>query len=140
MIIIRVKPAYDGVVREAARIGIAALEKANDERPLLTYQVVSGDVNTYLLVRATTQWAALDKEPEQTQALFAAMGGDAKKYVELVREAVSEESSMSFSLSPSMSIVPKDFAAVDPKFWTPKPKAAPKKPASDKAGKATDSK
>jgi len=140
IIIIRVKPAYDGVGREAAHIGIAALEKANDERPLMTYQVISGDVNTYLLVRATATWAELDKEPEQTQALFAAMGGDVKRYVDLVREAVSEEESMSFSLSPEMSLVPKEFAAVDPKFWTPKPKTGPKKPGGEKSAKPPVSK
>jgi len=140
IIIIRVKPAYDGAVREVAHIGITALEKAGDERPLMTYQVISGDVNTYLLVRATATWAELDKEPEQTQALFAAMGGDVKRYVELVREAVSEEETMSFSLSPAMSLVPKEFAAVDPKFWTPKPKAAPKKPAGEKSEKPPASK
>jgi len=140
IVIIRVKPAYDGVVREVAHIGIAALEKANDERPLLTYQVISGDVNTYFLIRANANWADLDKEPEQTQALFAAMGRDVSKYVDLVREAVSEEESMSFSLSPEMSLVPKDFAAVDPKFWTPKPKATPKKQSGEKTEKPPASK
>jgi hypothetical protein len=140
VIIIRVKPGYDGAVHEVARLGVGALEKADDPRPLLTYHVVSGDSNTYLLFRASVDWTPLDNENAQLRAIFAAMGGDAQKYVGLVREAVSEEETMIFYVNPEMSAVSKEFAAGDPAFWTPKPKAAPKKPAAEKKEKPAASK
>jgi len=124
---IHVKPGYDSTVHEVARIGIAALEKANDERPLLTYQVISGEANTYLLFRATADWASLDKEDDQARALYGAMGEDLRKYVGGAREAISSEDSMIFALNAGTSVVPKSFVDADPAFWTPKPAPAPKK-------------
>ena len=135
--VIRVKPGYDNVVHEIARLGIGALNKAGDERPLLTYQVTSGDSNTYLLFRASADWASLDKGEEQTRAIFAAMGDDVKKYVGMAREALVSEESLTFALNPNTSAVSKAFADGDPAFWNPTPAVAPKKAAAKSEKPAT---
>jgi hypothetical protein len=69
--------------------------------------------------------------------MFNAMGdAGAKRFIKSSGEILASTESLLFNINPKMSYPPKEVAAGDPDFWTPK--AA--KPAAKPAGKPTAAK
>ena len=132
--IIRVRPGHGAEFREAAKIAIAAEGKANGERPVVTYQVVTGDrVGTYLLFRALESVSALDADMAGQRARQEAMGDDAEKFARLVGDSFAGEENILLRFNPRLSYMSKEFVAVDPDFWATKPmRTATPKPAASK--------
>ena len=139
VIIMRVRQERDQEFGDLAKMAIAAAERSNNDQPVVTYQIVSGAPNgTYLLLEPTPALKTLDEGPARSRAMFQAMGDSGvKKFTKTAEEAIATEESMLFTIDPKMSMVSKEFAAVDPEFWTPKPAA---KPAAKSAQKATAAK
>jgi len=132
--IIHVRLGHAGEFTEAAKIAIAAEGKANGERPVVTYQVVSGDrVGTYLLFRGLESLASLDADMAGQKARQEAMGEDREKFAKLVGDSMASEDNILLRFNPKLSYMSKEFVAMDPDFWTPKPmRSAAPKPAAPK--------
>jgi hypothetical protein len=135
--ILHVRPGHSGEFLQAAKMAIAAEEKSAGERPVLTYQVISGDrVGTYMIFRALKSVEDLDASMEREKA-FAAAIEDRGKFSQLVGEAISSEDNLLLSFNPKLSYVSREFASADPDYWTPKPgKSAGAKPASKDMNKS----
>jgi hypothetical protein len=119
-------------IKEMAKI----YTSAQMHMPMIVYQIISGaQGGTYLLLEPFVSLAEWDQYPAMMQALRTAGG---RKFEALQKEfidmATFQEGRL-MSISPKMSYVSKEMAAVDPDFWTPKPKPAAR-PAS-KAPKQT---
>lgn len=126
---IRVRPGHEQDFTEARKIVNAAHEKANMDEHWAVFQVVSGAPSgTYLIFLPMKSMKELDVAQEiHGKPYQDALGEDNQKKLRELASAgfLSSETSL-FAFSPKMSHVPKDFAAADPDFWTPKPKPAPK--------------
>jgi hypothetical protein len=108
------------------------------QQPALLYQVISGAPGgTYLLFEPIVSLAEWDNYPAMMLALRTAGG---RKFDALQKEltdiTVFHEGRL-MSIDPKMSYVSKEFAAVDPDFWTPKPKPAAKPASKSGAAKQT---
>lgn len=129
----RVHRGHGNDYEQSVKMDVAAFEKANitNER-WACYQVVMGaPVGTYLYFGPLTSLAEADID--NSKAYDEAMGEDNRgRYRQITRDAVISSESQVFAFSPKMSYVSKEFAAVDPDYWTPKPLAA-KVPAKAKA-------
>jgi|SRR5579884_3097885 len=132
--IIHVRPGHGGEFAQAAKIAIAAEGKANGARPVVTYQVVSGDrVGTYLLFRGLESIAALDDDMAGQKARQEAMGDDREKFAKLVGDSMSDEQNILLRFNPKLSYMSKEFTAMDPDYWNPKPmRTGAPKPAAPK--------
>lgn len=132
--IVHLRLGHNAEFQEAAKIVIDAEGKANGERPVVTYQVVTGDrVGTYLLFQAMPSIAALDGEMAGQKARYAAMGEDREKFMKLVSDSIASEENVLLKFNPRLSYMSKEFIAADPDFWTPKPmRSAAPKPAAPK--------
>jgi len=109
-----------------------AFEKMKRDTPYVMYQVIMGGAEgTYLLFFPLKSLKDLDDDFASQGAMIQAMGEENMK--SLMKSAgdvfLSLESNV-YAFNPNMSNVSKEFAAGDPKFWTPKPavKRAPAKP------------
>jgi hypothetical protein len=60
------------------------------------------------------------------ESLRAAEGEAAERMQQIAREAYASTESNLYSIQPEKSHVTKEFAAGDPEFWAPKPRAIPK--------------
>ena len=104
-----------------AKLFQQAFEKLKREQPYLMYQVIRGAPDgTYMLFSPIRSFKEFDDEYASQGAFLQAMGED--NMSNLMKSTgdvfISMESNV-YSFNPSMSNVPKDFAAVDPQFWTP---------------------
>jgi hypothetical protein len=131
---VRMWPGQDMAFGEAVKLYLDALEKAKIEGGSATYQVISGAPGgTFLVFMPVKSLAELDAAPAQNQAINAAFGAvNGPKFLKLMGESFQTIESTMFTFSPKMSYVSKEFAAADPDFWTPKPKATAKAPAPKK--------
>jgi len=137
----RARPGRDAEFAQAIRIYLAALEKADENAAGAAYQVVSGaPAGTYLFFIPMKSLQEIDANRARESAVNQALGAeDGQKLLKLISEVFLTNESAIFAFSPKMSYVSKEFAAADPDFWTPKPKAAAKpaaapKKQADKAG------
>ncbi len=131
----RVRPGHEGDFAEAVKIVRAAYEKANVEVHWAVFQISSGMPGpTFLLFLPTKSLKEVDVLLAQAPKVQEAEGEEGvKKLQKLVAEGYLSTESNIYAFSPKMSYVSKEFAAGDPDFWTPKPKAAAK-PAGGAAG------
>jgi hypothetical protein len=129
--VLHIKYGHDAELVQIARLLIDGDEKSNSDQPVLTYQVVSGGPSgTYLLFSPMDSLARMDAAPARGAAARQAMGDRNRQHFDsLSLEVVQSTESLLFGMEPRMSYVAKDFAAADPDFWNPKPKA-PAKPAA----------
>lgn len=120
--ILRVRPGHDADLSEIGRMAVAADEKSGSDQPILTYQLASGGINgTYFLFEPTTSLKGMDGEAERARAMFQSMGDSAsKRFLKSVADTLISDEDLLFAINPRMSYVSKEFAAVDPDFWTPK--------------------
>jgi hypothetical protein len=116
-----------------------AFEKMKREQPYAMYQVVMGaPEGTYLLFSPMKSLKEVDDDFASQGALMQAMGGDTmEKMMKGAGDVFISMETNVYAFNPNMSNVPKEVAAADPKFWTPKPMArrapAPKKEAAKPA-------
>ncbi len=129
----RIRPGHRNDYEQSVKMDASAYEKAKitNER-WACYQVVMGaPAGTYLYFGPMTSLSEADVD--NSKAYDEAMGEDNRaRYRQITRDGVISGESQVFALSPKMSYVSKEFAAVDPEYWTPKPLAA-KVPAKAKA-------
>ena len=131
--IFRVRPGHDPDFSELGHSVIAANEKAGIEESVVVYQLSAGGFGgTYMVFAGMPSLKFMDDSPTRGAAMMRAMS-DPKRFFRVLGEAVVSTETLVFSLSPKMSYVSKDFAAVDPGYWNP---AAPKPVAVKSGGKA----
>ena len=112
-----------------------AFEKMKRDQPYVMYQVLMGaPEGTYLLFFPLKSLKEVDDEFANEKAFMEAFGEENMK--NLMKNTgdvfISMENNI-YAFNPMMSNVPKEFAAGDPKFWTPKP-VAKRAPAPKKEG------
>jgi hypothetical protein len=129
--VIRIKYGHDAELSQLARLVIEGDEKSGASQPVLTYQLVSGGPSgTFLLFSPMDSLARMDTAPARAAATRQAMGDRNRQHYEMLsQEVVQSNESLLFAFDPRISYVSKEFAAGDPEFWNPKPKA-PAKPAA----------
>jgi hypothetical protein len=137
---VRVRPGHDDEYREARKILVDALKKANAETNTAFYSVTAGmPGGTYMVITPRKSLAELDPNPAMGKAVQDAMGeGNTKKRQKLIADSVTGTDVSIYAFSAKMSYVPKEWAKTGGDFWAPKPPPPPrpaaKKPAApDKA-------
>jgi len=127
VVLVRLLPARDGEFAEAVRLVKGAYEKSGSDQPLVIYQVISGAPGpAYLFFAPMVSLKAMDDAPARGKAMREALGEDnAAKALKTSAEVTAASESFLFSLNPRLSYVSKEFAAVDPDFWIPKPPPKP---------------
>jgi len=127
---VRLRPGKDAAYTEyIQKVMNVAREKAKVTNVhLAVFQVVSGTANgTYLIFRPMKSLGEMD-DPVGMR-VRAAMSDDMRKDADkTVSDAVMSSDSSTYWLTPEMSYVEKEFAAVDPAFWNPKPEPVAAKP------------
>lgn len=131
---VRVRPGHDEEYREARKILVDALKKANADTSSALYSVAAGmPGGTYMIFTPRKSLAELDPNPAMGKAVQDAMGEDnSKKRQKLLSDSVTGTDVAIYAFSAKMSYVPKEWAKNGGDFWTPKPTPRPavKKPAA----------
>ena len=132
VLIFRVHQGRDQEFVDLAKTAIAALQKSASDQPVAVYQVVSGAPNgMYLLFEPSASLKTLDDGPARSEAMMNAMGdAGSKRFIKSAGETLASAESLLFTINPKMSYPPKEVAAGDPDFWTPKPAKPAAKPAT----------
>lgn len=132
VVMVRLLPARDADFAEAVRMVKGAYEKSGSDQPLVIYQVVSGAPGpSYVFFSPMVSLKTMDDSPARGKAMREALGEDgAAKTLKTSAEVTAASESFLFALNPRLSYVSKDFIAVDPGFWTPKPPKPPASPAA----------
>jgi hypothetical protein len=126
--VLRIKYGHEADLAQLAKLLIDGDEKSNSDQPVLAYQVVSGGPSgTYLLFSPMDSLARMDAAPARMAAARQAMGDRGQKHFDLLApEVVQSTEGLLFAFNPRISYVSKEFAAADPEFWNPRPKAPAK--------------
>ncbi len=132
VVMVRLLPARDLDFAEAVRLVKGAYEKSGSDQPLVVYQLVSGAPGpSYLFFSPMVSLKTMDDSPARGKAMREALGEEASaKTLKTSAEVTAASESFLFALNPRLSYVSKDFTAVDPDFWTPKPPKPPAPPAA----------
>ena len=133
----RVRPGHDSDFVDAAKIVLAAYEKANVERAWATYQISSGMLGpTYMVFLPMKSLEEIDSALARGKAIQDAEGEEGqKKLQKFASDGYLSVESNIYAFEPKMSYPAKEFAGADPEFWNPKPAPAAKKPAPKPAAK-----
>jgi hypothetical protein len=129
----RVRLGKDSDFETGSKAFQAAFEKMKRDQPYAMYQVAMGaPEGTYMLFTPMKSLKDLDDDFASMGGLVQAMGEENfKNMMKGTGDVFVTMESNVYAFNPGMSNVPKDVAAADPKFWTPKPMvkkaAAPKK-------------
>ncbi|MGI8837006.1 MAG: hypothetical protein ACR2H4_10265 [Pyrinomonadaceae bacterium] len=127
---VRVRPGKDAAYTEyIQKVLNVAREKAKVTNVhLAVFQVISGTANgTYMIFRPMKSLGEMD-DPVAMR-VRAAMSDDMRKDADkTVSDAVMSSDVSTYWMTPEMSYVDKEFAAVDPGFWNPKPEPVAAKP------------
>ncbi len=130
--LVQIRPGYGVQFGEMLRESRAAHEKAQMKEEWAVYSVDSGmPAGTYLFLYPRRTLAALDEVGKMhTAASYRDAVGESgrARYNQFVREAVVSQETLLFGFRPGMSLMPKEFMAADPDYWTPKGPATPRKP------------
>jgi hypothetical protein len=123
----RVRPGHDADFAEAVKTVSAAYDKTNLPVHWATFQVYAGmPSGTYLAFVPMKSLKEVDDALAHLKEFQAAEGEEGmKKLQKISSEAYQLVDSNIYAFSPKRSYVSKEFAAVDPDFWTPKPAAKP---------------
>ncbi len=126
----RIKPGKDAEYAEYIQkvINVARTKAKVDNVHLAVFQVISGTGGgTYLIFRAMKSLGEMD-DPVNMR-VRAAMSDDMRKDADKsYSDIVMSSETSTYWLTPEMSYVEKEFAAVDPGFWNPKPEPVAEKP------------
>jgi hypothetical protein len=119
------RPGKEEHFVEGARIYQEAYKNLNIEKPWVVYQITSGAPSgTFLIFEPMDSLKDMDGEMDMQARLNQAVGDRMK---DLMRNADTIFASMQtdlYRLNPKTSVVSKEFASVDPSFWTPRAKEA----------------
>ena len=138
---IRVKPGYSREFLEIRKALTAAHAKAKVEEHWAFYEVTSGAPGgTYMILFGSSAMKDDDTDPH-TPAYRDAIGDDGRTKGEaFMREGIAAMETVTFEISPQMSLVPAEWVAARPGFWkapsmkmkttSASPKEAAVKPAS----------
>ena len=124
---VRVRPGQDQVFMDYVQNLLnKAREKAKGELHIAAFSVVAGAPgSTYMFFRPMKSLAEYDQR--LASRVRAAMTEDQRtKGDKMQAESVMSSESSIYAMAPGMSYVAKEFAAVDPGFWLPKPAVAAK--------------
>jgi hypothetical protein len=132
VLIFRIHQGRDQEFVDLAKTAVAALGKSGSDQPVAVYQVVSGAPNgMFLLFEPSSSLKTLDDAPARGEAMMNAMGdAGSKRFIKSSGETLASTESLLFTINPKMSYPPKEVAAGDPNFWTPKPAKPAAKPAA----------
>jgi hypothetical protein len=121
----RVRLGHDADFAAGGKLFVNAFEKLKREQPYAMYQVIMGaPEGTYLLFTPMKSFKEADDEFANQGALMQAIGEDnMKNLMKSTGDVFLSMESNIYAFNPNMSNVPKEVAAADPKFWTPKPMA-----------------
>jgi len=126
----RLKPGKDAEYAEYVQkvINVARNKAKVDNVHLAVFQVISGTGGgTYLIFRPMKSLGEMD-DPVNMR-VRAAMSDDQRKDADKTySDVVMSSETSTYWLTPEMSYVDKEFAAVDPGFWNPKPEPVAVKP------------
>lgn len=127
---VRLKPGKDAEYAEYLQkvINVARSKAKIDNVHLALFQVISGTGGgTYLIFRPMKSLGELD-DPANMR-VRAAMSDDMRKDADKsYSDTVMSSDTSTYWLTPEMSYVEKEFAAVDPTFWNAKPEPIAAKP------------
>ncbi len=133
---VRLHPGREGDFAEAFQKLSAAYEKTNSDLSWVVYQVnVVTPSPAFFAFVPMKSLAQNDDLLNLRERLHEAEGDAAERMQQIAREAYASTESNLYAISPEKSHVSKEFAAGDPEFWTPKPRA-PTKAAVRKSGKS----
>lgn len=124
---VRVRPGQEDQYTELVKNTInVARDKAKAELHIAAFQVIAGTPSTtFMFVRPMKSLAEYDLRigPRVREA----MSDDQKKKADkMASESVMFSETSVYALSPQLSYVRKEFVAMDPTFWGPKPEAVSK--------------
>jgi hypothetical protein len=121
---VRVRPGQEDQYAEYVRnLTNVARSKAKVELHVAAFQVIAGSpTTTYMFFRPMKSLAEYDLKIG-TRVRDAMSEDQKKKADKLAGETVVFSETSVYAFNPQMSYVPKEFVAVDPTFWTPKPEA-----------------
>ncbi|MGA2136670.1 MAG: hypothetical protein ABSH50_30640 [Bryobacteraceae bacterium] len=128
VMVMRIKFGHEADLAQAAKMLINGDQLSSSDQPVLAYELISGGADgTYLFFAPMDSLARMDEAPTRSAAAHQAMGAQNRGHFEsLIAESVQSTESLLFAFNPHMSHVSQEFAAQDPGFWNPKPKAAAK--------------
>jgi len=127
---IRLRPGKDSEYSDYIKqLMSVARDKAKvDNVHLAIFQVISGTAGgTYLVFRPMKSLGELD-DPAAMRVRAAMSDNMRKDADKTVSDTVMSSESSTYWLTPEMSYVEKEFAALDPAFWNPKPEPVAAKP------------
>ncbi len=132
----RVRPGREPEFAEIVKIYKEALSKSDPDAHWGTYQVLTGMPGpTYIAFASMKSLAEMEPSPEREGRMMSALGEEnAKKLSRLQSDSTISVEVNLFAVSPKMSYVTTEFAAVEPDFWHPRPKAAAAKKEPAKTG------
>lgn len=124
---VRVRPGQEAQYMDYVRSHInTAREKAKAELHIAAFQIIAGTPGTtFLFFRPMKSLAEYDLRigPRVREA----MTDEQKKMADkMASESVVFTETSIYAMAPNMSYVDKQFAALDPTFWNPKPQVAVK--------------
>ena len=119
----RVRLGKDGDFEAGSKLFQEAFGKMKREQPYVMYQVIMGaPEGTYLLFSPLKSLKDLDDDYASQGAMVRALGEEnMKNLMKGTGDVFLSLESNIYAFNPNMSNVSKEFAAVDPNFWTPKP-------------------
>jgi hypothetical protein len=135
VITFRVRPGHDSDFMEAAKMMRAGYEKANVQLAWATYQIVSGmQTPAFMVFIPMKSLDEIDAGLANSKKVGDAQGEEnVKKLAKMSADGYLSVETNIYAFDPKMSYPAKDFAAVDPEFWSPKPASPAKKPAAKPA-------
>lgn len=119
----RVRLGKDAEFAAGGKMFQDAFEKLKSAQPYAMYQVIMGaPEGTYLLFSPRKSLKEVDDDFANQGALMQAFGEEnMKNLMKSTGDVFLSMESNIYAFNPNMSNVSKEFAAGDPKFWTPKP-------------------
>jgi len=125
---VRIRPGHDAQYADYVQkmVNVARQKAKLDNLHVAAFQVISGaQAGTYMFFRPMKSLAELD-EPMGAK-MRAAMSDDMRKDADKTAgDAIMSSETSTYWMTPAMSYVQKDMAALDPAFWNPKPVMMPK--------------
>lgn len=132
--IIHIHPGHRKEFGDLVKLWMAAADKAGSTDHWGAYRVEYGEqVGSYVFLTSDNSMADIDQsyaeEPKFTEVLT---DEDKQKMRELAAAAIDTDRFELYAVNPAQSYVSDEYINSDPKFWKPKPAAAPAaKPAAD---------
>ncbi len=125
--ILHVRPGHGKEFEELVKMWMTLADKIGSTDHWGAYRMEYGDqLGTYVFLTGDNSMADIDQSYAEDPKFMAAMTDDDKaKMRELRAAALDADRFELYSVNPAQSYVSDNFVQTDPKFWKPKPPAAP---------------